>query len=38
MELIGLIQEVEKNIELVRSAKDSRVREVRNAVELLISK
>lgn len=38
MELIGSIQDVEKNIEHVRSAKDQRVREIRNAVELMISR
>ncbi|KAK2583315.1 hypothetical protein KPH14_009317 [Odynerus spinipes] len=36
MELISLVQEVERNVESVRAAKDERVREIRNAVELMI--
>ncbi|KAG5891070.1 hypothetical protein JTB14_005707 [Gonioctena quinquepunctata] len=38
MELISIVQEVERNVESVRSAKDERVREIRNAVELMISR
>ncbi|XP_039746622.1 uncharacterized protein LOC120624248 isoform X2 [Pararge aegeria] len=38
MELISLVQDVERNVESVRSAKDERVREIRNAVELMISR
>ncbi|XP_066995778.2 uncharacterized protein [Anabrus simplex] len=38
MELFSLIQEVERNMESVRAAKDERVREIRNAVELMISR
>ena len=38
MELISLVQEVERNVEGVRAAKDERVREIRNAVELMIAR
>lgn len=38
LELISYVQDVERNVELVRSAKDERVREIRNAVELMISR
>lgn len=38
MELISIVQEVERNVESVRSAKEDRVREIRNAVELMISR
>ncbi|KAL3268426.1 hypothetical protein HHI36_007538 [Cryptolaemus montrouzieri] len=38
MELISVVQEVERNVESVRSAKDERVREIRNAVELMIAR
>ncbi len=38
MELISLVQEVERNVETVRAAKDERVREIRNAVELMIAR
>ncbi|CAG7720405.1 unnamed protein product [Allacma fusca] len=38
MEIMGSVQEVEKNIEFVRTAKDVRVREIRNAVELMIAR
>ncbi|PAA62487.1 hypothetical protein BOX15_Mlig024145g1, partial [Macrostomum lignano] len=38
MELISFIQEVEKNMESVRQAKDERVREIRNAVELIVTR
>lgn len=37
-ELISLGQDVERNVESVRAAKDERVREIRNAVELMISR
>ncbi|XP_015176383.1 PREDICTED: E3 ubiquitin-protein ligase TRIM37-like [Polistes dominula] len=36
LQLISLVQEVERNVESVRAAKDERVREIRNAVELMI--
>ena len=38
MELISQVQEVERNVESVRSAKDDRVREIRNCVELMIAR
>ncbi|XP_041749887.2 E3 ubiquitin-protein ligase TRIM37 isoform X2 [Coregonus clupeaformis] len=38
MELISLVQEVERNVEAVRVAKDERVREIRNAVEMMIAR
>nr|XP_033777562.1 E3 ubiquitin-protein ligase TRIM37 isoform X4 [Geotrypetes seraphini] len=38
MELISLVQEVERNAEAVRSTKDERVREIRNAVEMMIAR
>ncbi|KAJ8958881.1 hypothetical protein NQ318_019649 [Aromia moschata] len=38
MELITIVQEVERNVESVRSAKEERVREIRNAVELMIAR
>ncbi|VVC89753.1 unnamed protein product [Leptidea sinapis] len=38
LELISLFQDVERNVESVRAAKDERVREIRNAVELMISR
>lgn len=38
MELISLIQDVERNIESVRSTKEERVREIRNAVEVMIAR
>ncbi|EFN83733.1 uncharacterized protein LOC105183913 isoform X1 [Harpegnathos saltator] len=37
-ELISLVQEVERNVESVRAAKDERVREIRNAIELMIAR
>lgn len=37
-ELISLVQDVERNIESVKNAKDERVREIRNAVELMIAR
>ncbi|XP_007946111.1 E3 ubiquitin-protein ligase TRIM37 [Orycteropus afer afer] len=38
MELISLVQEVERNVEAVRYAKDERVREIRNAFEMMIAR
>ena len=38
MELISQVQEVERNVEVVRAAKDERVREIRNCVELMIAR
>nr|CAD7400489.1 unnamed protein product [Timema cristinae] len=38
IELISLVKEVERNVESVRAAKDERVREIRNAVELMIAR
>lgn len=38
LELISLVQEVERNVEAVRGAKDERVREIRNAVEMMIAR
>ncbi|ESO86713.1 hypothetical protein LOTGIDRAFT_128738, partial [Lottia gigantea] len=38
IELISLVQDVEHNIESVKNAKDERVREIRNAVELMIAR
>ncbi|XP_076804161.1 E3 ubiquitin-protein ligase TRIM37-like isoform X1 [Clavelina lepadiformis] len=38
IELISLVQDVERNVESVRSAKDERVREIRNAVEMMIAR
>lgn len=38
MELISLVKDVEKNVETVRSAKDEKVREIRNAVELMVNR
>ena len=38
MELISLVQEGEHNVESIRAAKDDRVREIRNAVELMIAR
>ncbi|XP_018013236.1 uncharacterized protein LOC108670287 isoform X2 [Hyalella azteca] len=37
-ELVALVQEVERNVESVRGAKDERVKEIRNAVELMIAR
>ncbi|KAH9525802.1 Tripartite motif containing 37 [Bulinus truncatus] len=37
-ELLCLVQEVERNIESVKNAKDERVREIRNAVELMVAR
>ena len=36
--LHGLVSDVERNVELVRAAKDERVKEIRNAVELMIAR
>eukprot|EP00794_Sanderia_malayensis_P014324 gene14324-15813_t len=38
MELISLVQEVEKNVDSVRTAKEERVREIRSAVELMVAR
>lgn len=38
MELISIVQEVERNVESVRTAKDERVREIRSSVESMISR
>lgn len=38
VELISLVKDVEQNVETVRNAKDEKVREIRNAVELMISR
>ncbi|XP_022185884.2 E3 ubiquitin-protein ligase TRIM37 [Nilaparvata lugens] len=38
IELVSLSQDVERNVESVRVAKDERVREIRNAVELMIAR
>lgn len=38
MELISLVKDVEQNVETVRSAKDEKVREIRNAVELMVTR
>ncbi|XP_055382901.1 E3 ubiquitin-protein ligase TRIM37-like isoform X2 [Condylostylus longicornis] len=38
VELISLVQDVEQNVETVRDAKDEKVREIRNAVELMIGR
>ncbi|XP_055855337.1 uncharacterized protein LOC129917252 isoform X2 [Episyrphus balteatus] len=37
-ELILLVQSVEHNVETVRKAKDEKVREIRNAVELMVGR
>ena len=37
-ELVSMVQEVERNMESVKSAKDERVREIRNAVELMVAR
>lgn len=38
VELISLVQDVEQNVETVRTAKDEKVREIRNAVELMVGR
>lgn len=38
VELVGFVSDVEQNVEIVRSAKDEKVREIRNAVELMVSR
>ncbi|CAB3983814.1 E3 ubiquitin- ligase TRIM37-like isoform X1, partial [Paramuricea clavata] len=38
MELISLVQEVERNVESLREGKEERVREIHNAVELMIAR
>jgi tripartite motif-containing protein 37 len=37
-ELLGQVQEVERNIETVKGAKDEKVREIRNAVEMMVTR
>jgi tripartite motif-containing protein 37 len=38
MEMIGTVQDMEKNIDSIRTAKDQKVKEIRNAVELMIAR
>lgn len=38
VELIGFVSDVEQNVEVVRTAKDEKVREIKNAVELMVSR
>lgn len=38
VELIGLVSDVEQNVETVRNAKDEKVREIRTAVELMVGR
>lgn len=38
LELIGLVQNVEENVEVVRAAKDDKVCEIRHAVELMVAR
>lgn len=38
VELVGFVSDVEQNVEVVRGAKDEKVREIRNAVELMVSR
>lgn len=38
VELVGYVSDVEQNVEVVRAAKDEKVREIRNAVELMVSR
>ncbi|KAH8866431.1 E3 ubiquitin-protein ligase [Schistosoma japonicum] len=38
LELISLFQDVEKNVQAVKQAKEERVRELRNAVELMVAR
>ncbi len=38
MDLISMVQDLERNVDTVRSAKDERVREMRAAVELMIER
>ncbi|VDP86269.1 unnamed protein product [Echinostoma caproni] len=38
LELISLFQDVEKNVQIVKQAKEERVRELRNAIELMITR
>ena len=37
-EIVNSVQEVERNIDLVKNGKDERVREIRNAVELMVAR
>ncbi|XP_055540323.1 E3 ubiquitin-protein ligase TRIM37-like isoform X2 [Wyeomyia smithii] len=38
LELIGLVQDVEQNVEAVRNAKDEKVAEIRTAVNLIVGR
>lgn len=38
VELVGFVSDVEQNVELVRRSKDEKVREIRNSVELILSR
>lgn len=38
LEVISFVQDIERNMESVKNAKDERVREIRNAVELMIAR
>jgi tripartite motif-containing protein 37 len=38
IELISIIQEMERNVESIKNAKDERVHEIRSAVELMIAR
>jgi len=38
MEMLGTVQDMEKNIDSIRTAKDQKVKEIRNAVELMIAR
>lgn len=38
VELVSFVSDVEQNVEVVRGAKDEKVREIRNAVELMVSR
>ena len=38
LEITNLIQDVERNVEMVRSAKDEKVSEIRHAVELIVAR
>ncbi|XP_031631421.1 uncharacterized protein LOC116345847 [Contarinia nasturtii] len=38
MELVSMVKDVEHNVETVRAAKDEKVREIRNAVELMVNR
>ncbi|XP_029653528.1 E3 ubiquitin-protein ligase TRIM37 isoform X2 [Octopus sinensis] len=38
VEVVSFVQDVERNVDSVKNAKDERVREIRNAVELMIAR